>query len=157
MPTAAAQAEEQSEQPRVEELPAAQGVAEKPAGDPQAADRVESSDAVARGKFVLVPDAVEAEPAPCQGAGPAPGQGAGPALGPEPEEGDDDNVLEEILGHPQDGRQHVYVSRLRNDQWVLHEEIPEVEETRRVELAAKRLVTEVKVSYTPSSDHVCRF
>ena len=51
--------------------------------------------------------------------------------------------MEEVLGHPQDKRQHVYVSRWRNDQWVVHEEIPEVEETKKVERAAKRLVTEV--------------
>ena len=46
---------------------------------------------------------------------------------------------------PRDKRQHVYVSRWRNDEWVMHEEIPEVEETLRVEWAAKRLVTEVQV------------
>ena len=53
--------------------------------------------------------------------------------------------VEEVLGHPQDKRQHVYVSRWRNDEWVMHEEIPEVEETLRVERAAKRLVIEVQV------------
>jgi hypothetical protein len=35
------------------------------------------------------------------------------------------------------------VSRWRNDQWVVHEEIPEVEETLKVERVVKRLVTEV--------------
>ena len=55
--------------------------------------------------------------------------------------------MEEVLGRPQDKRQHVYVSRWRNDQWVVHEEILEVEETKKVERAAKRLVTEVQVSF----------
>ena len=49
------------------------------------------------------------------------------------------------MGRPQDRRQHVYVSRWQNDEWVMHEEIPEVEETLRVERAAKRLVIEVQV------------
>ena len=70
---------------------------------------------------------------------------AGPALGPK-EEPEEDEV-EEVLGHPQDNRQHVYVSRWRNDQWVVHEEIPEVEETKKVERATKRLVTEVQVIF----------
>jgi hypothetical protein len=70
---------------------------------------------------------------------------AGPAPGPE-EEPEEDEV-EEVLGHPQDERQHVYVSRWQNDQWVIHEEIPEVKETKKVERAAKRLVTEVQVSF----------
>ena len=70
---------------------------------------------------------------------------ARPAPGPE-EEPEKDEV-EEVLGHPQDKRQHVYVSRWRNDQWVVHEEIPKVEETKKVERAAKRLVTEVQVSF----------
>ena len=58
------------------------------------------------------------------------------------EEAEEDEV-EEVLGRPQDRRQHVYVSRWRNDQWVVHEEIPEIEETMKVERAAKRLVMEV--------------
>ena len=70
---------------------------------------------------------------------------AGPALGLE-EEPEEDEV-EEVLGHPQDKRQHVYVSRWWNDQWVIHEEIPEVEETKKVERVAKRLVMEVQVSF----------
>ena len=70
---------------------------------------------------------------------------AGPAPGPE-EEPEEDEV-EEVLGHPQDKRLHVYVSRWRNNQWVVHEEIPEVEETAKVERAAKRLVTEVQVYF----------
>jgi len=64
---------------------------------------------------------------------------------PPPEQEAEEDEVEEILGHPQDKRQHVYVSRWRNDEWVMHEEIPEVEETLRVERAAKRLVTEVQV------------
>ena len=39
------------------------------------------------------------------------------------------------------------VSHWRNDQWVIHEEIPEVEETKKVERATKRLVTEVQVIF----------
>ena len=70
---------------------------------------------------------------------------AGPAPGPK-EEPEEDEV-EEVLGHPQDKRQHVYVSRWWNDQWVIHEEILEVEETKKVEWVAKRLVTEVQVSF----------
>jgi hypothetical protein len=46
---------------------------------------------------------------------------------------------------PKIGDKHVYVSRYRNDEWVMHEEILEIEETLRVERAAKRLVTEVQV------------
>ena len=83
------------------------------------------TDAASRGKAVVITDAAD--------AGPAPG------LEEEPEE----DKVEEVLGHPQDKRQHVYVSYWRNDQWVIHEEIPEVEETKKVERAAKRLVTEV--------------
>jgi hypothetical protein len=64
---------------------------------------------------------------------------------PPPEQEAEEDEMEEILGRPQDRRQHVYVSRYRNDEWVMHEEIPEIEETLRVEQAAKRLVTEVQV------------
>ena len=70
---------------------------------------------------------------------------AGPA--PRSEEEPKEDEVEEVLGRPQDKRQHVYVSRWRNDKWVVHEEIPEVEETKRVERAAKRLVTEVQVRF----------
>ena len=66
---------------------------------------------------------------------------SGPA--PIPEEEPEEDEVEEVLGRLQDKRQHVYVSHWRNDQWVVHEEIPEVKETKRVERAAKRLVTEV--------------
>jgi hypothetical protein len=55
--------------------------------------------------------------------------------------------VEEVLGHPQDKRQHVYVSCWWNDQWVIHEEVSKVEETKKVEQAAKRLVMEVQVSF----------
>jgi hypothetical protein len=41
----------------------------------------------------------------------------------------DDDVIEEIQGHPQDGRQHVYVYRGRGDHYVCHEEISIDEET----------------------------
>ena len=70
---------------------------------------------------------------------------AGPA--PRPKEEPEKDEVEEVLGHPQDKRQHVYVSHWRNDQWVVHEEIPEVEETKKVERAVKRLVIEVQVSF----------
>ena len=52
---------------------------------------------------------------------------------PIPEEEVEEDEVEEVLGHPQDKRQHIYVSRWRNNQWVVHEEIPEVEETMKVE------------------------
>jgi hypothetical protein len=57
-----------------------------------------------------------------------------------------DDEVEEIQGHPRDGRQHVYVWRQRGDHWAGHEELAETEEAARVERAAKRLVDEVKVS-----------
>ena len=85
------------------------------------------ADATARGKAIVVVETTNSRPAP-----------------PLEQEAKEDKV-EEILGHPQDKRQHVYVSRRRNDEWVMHEEIPEVEETLKVERAAKRLVTEVQV------------
>ena len=62
---------------------------------------------------------------------------------PRPEDEPKEDEVEEVLGRPQDKRQHVYVSRWQNDQWVVHEEIPEVKETKKVERAAKRLVTKV--------------
>jgi hypothetical protein len=49
----------------------------------------------------------------------------------------DDDVVEEIQGHPQDGRQHVYVYRRCGDHYVCQEEISIDEETQRVERAAK--------------------
>ena len=83
------------------------------------------TDAETHGKALVITDAAD--------AGPAPG----------PEEEPEEDKVEEVLGHLQDKRQHVYVSCWRNDQWVVHEEIPEVEETKKVERATKRLVTEV--------------
>ena len=83
------------------------------------------ADDTARGKAIVIAKAANSGPAPV------------------PEEEAEENEVEEVLGHPQDIRQHVYVSRWGNDQWVIHEEIPEVEETMKVERAAKRLVTEV--------------
>jgi len=85
------------------------------------------ADATARGKALVVVESAD------------------PGPGPPPEREAEEDEVEEILGRPQDRRQHVYVSRYRNDEWVMHEEIPEVEETLRVERAAKRLVTEVQV------------
>ena len=85
------------------------------------------ADATARGKALVVVESAD------------------PGPGPPPEQEAEEDEVEEILGRPQDRRQHVYVSRYRNDEWVMHEEIPEVEETLRVERAAKRLVTEVQV------------
>ena len=60
--------------------------------------------------------------------------------------------MEEVLGRPQDKRQHVYVSHWQNDQWVVHEEIPEVKETMKVERAAKRLVMKVQVCIASPPD-----
>jgi len=57
-----------------------------------------------------------------------------------------DDEVEEIQGHPRDGRQHVYVWRQRSDHWAGHEELAEIVEAARVERAAKWLVDEVKVS-----------
>ena len=91
-------------------------------------------DAVARGKAIAITEAANA--------------GAAPRLEEEPEE----DEVEEVLGRPQDKRQHVYVSRWWNDQWVVHEEIPEVEETKKVERVAKRLVTEVQVGFASPPD-----
>jgi len=85
------------------------------------------ADATARGKALVVVESADSRPAP------------------PPEQEAEEEEVEEVLGRPQDRRQHVYVSRYRNDGWVMHEEIPEVEETLRVERAAKRLVTEVQV------------
>ena len=85
------------------------------------------ADVMARGKAMVVVESTDSRPAP------------------PPEQEAEEEEVEEVLGHPQDRRQHVYVSRYRNDEWVMHEEIPEVKETLRVERAAKRLVTEVQV------------
>ena len=85
------------------------------------------ANATAHGKALVVMESADSRPAP-----------------PPKQEAKEEEV-EEVLGRPQDRRQHVYVSRYRNDEWVMHEEIPEVEETLRVERAAKRLVTEVQV------------
>ena len=82
-------------------------------------------DATARGKAIVIAEAANSGPAPI------------------PKEEAKEDEVEEVLGRPLDRRQHVYVSRWRNDQWVIHEEIPEVEETMKVERAVKRLVTEV--------------
>ena len=85
------------------------------------------ADATARGKTLVVVESANSRPAP------------------PPEQEAEEEEVEEVLGRPQDRRQHVYVSCYRNDEWVMHEEIPEVKETLRVERAAKRLVTEVQV------------
>ena len=83
------------------------------------------ADAMARGKAIVIAETTNSRPAPL------------------PEQEAEEDEVEEVLGRPQDKRQHVYVSRWRNDEWVMHEEIPEVEETLKVERAAKHLVTEV--------------
>ena len=85
------------------------------------------ADATAHGKAIVIAETTNSRPAPL------------------PEQEAEEDKVEEILGHPQDKRQHVYVSRWRNDEWVMHEEILEVEETLKVERATKRLVTEVQV------------
>ena len=84
------------------------------------------ADATACRKALVVVESADSRPAP-----------------PPKQEGEEEEV-EEVLGRLQDRPQHVYVSRYRNDEWVMHEEILEVEETLRVERAAKRLVTEVQ-------------
>jgi uncharacterized protein YbaR (Trm112 family) len=56
---------------------------------------------------------------------------------------EDDDILEEIKGHPKYRRQHVYVCRQRGNHFICHEEIPMADEMRKVELAAKRLIAEV--------------
>ena len=84
-------------------------------------------DATARGKAIVIAETANSRPAPL------------------PEREAEEDEVEEVLGHPRDKRQHVYVSRWRNDEWVMHEEILEVQETLRVERVAKRLVTEVQV------------
>jgi hypothetical protein len=45
-------------------------------------------------------------------------------------ESKDDNFLEEIEGHPQDRRQHVYVCCQRGDHFICHKEIPTEDKTR---------------------------
>jgi hypothetical protein len=60
-------------------------------------------------------------------------------------ESEDDDVLEEIEGHRKDGRQHVYVCRQRGYHFICHKEIPTADETRKVELAVKRLIAKVQV------------
>ena len=86
-----------------------------------------SADATARGKAIVIAEAANSR------------------LAPLPKQEDEEDEVEEVLGRPQDKRQHVYVSRWRNDQWVVHEEILEIEETMKVERAVKHLVTEVQV------------
>jgi hypothetical protein len=49
----------------------------------------------------------------------------------------DDDIIEEIQGHPQDGHQHVYIYRERGDHYVCHEEISIDEEMERVERATR--------------------
>ena len=69
------------------------------------------TDAMAHGKAIVVAETTNSRPVP-----------------PPEQEAKEDEV-EEVLGRPQDRRQHVYVSRWQNDEWVMHEEILEVEET----------------------------
>jgi hypothetical protein len=57
----------------------------------------------------------------------------------------DDDIVEEIQGHPQDGRQHVYICHRRGDHYVCHEEISIDKEMERVEQAARQLIKEVQV------------
>ena len=91
-------------------------------------------DAAARGKAIVIAEAADA------------------GLAPRHEEEPEEDEVEEVLGHPQDKQQHVYVSHWRNDQWVVHEEISEIQETKKVERAAKQLVTEVQVSFASPPD-----
>jgi hypothetical protein len=66
----------------------------------------------------------------------------------------DDDVVEEIQGHPQDGWQHMYVCREHGDHYVCHKEISIDEEMERVERVARRLIREVQVSVL--LDKCCR-
>ena len=54
-------------------------------------------DVAARGKAIVIAEAANSGPAPI------------------PEEEPEEDEVEEVLGHPQDKRQHVYMSRWRND------------------------------------------
>ena len=80
------------------------------------------------------------------------GQGVGAAgtsktsARPETTPKSDDDVVEETQGHPQGSHQQIYVKRWREDHWVYHEEVSEIEEAERVKRAAKRLVAEVDVT-----------
>jgi hypothetical protein len=55
----------------------------------------------------------------------------------------DDDIIEEIQGHPQHGCQHVYVCHVHGDHYIYHEEISIDKETQRVERASQRLIREV--------------
>ena len=59
-------------------------------------------DATARGKAIVIAEATNS------------------GLAPLPEEEVEEDEVEEVLGRPQDKRQHVYVSCWRNNQWVMH-------------------------------------
>jgi hypothetical protein len=87
-------------------------------------------DTVARGKAAVMSSITELNPEQKQ---------AGAKQAAE----SNDDVVEEIQGHPQDGRQHVYVCHGCGDHYVSHEEISIDEETQRVERAAKWFIREV--------------
>ena len=55
------------------------------------------ANATARGKAIVIAEAANSGPAPL------------------PEEEAEEDEVEEVLGRPQDRRQHVYVSRWQND------------------------------------------
>ena len=63
------------------------------------------ADAMARGKAIVVVETADSRPVP-----------------PPEQEAEEDEV-EEILGRPQDKRQHVYVSRWWNDEWVYMQDL----------------------------------
>jgi hypothetical protein len=100
-------------------------------------------DAAARGKMAMGPSTVE------------PNQEQGRTSIDQAAESNDDDVVEDIQGHPQDGWQHVYIYHKRGHHYVCHEEISIDEETERVERAARRLIREVQVS-TTSRNHCYR-
>ena len=99
----------------------AEGDTSAPSGPDQAKEQQPEvaqstlADATVRGKAIVVAETTNSRQAPL------------------PKQEAEEDKVEEVLGRPQDKRQHVYVSRWRNDQWVMHEEIPEVEETMKVE------------------------
>jgi len=103
---------------------------------------------VGEGKVPTPPRAGASSPvgSPCLDQGPVmPTTAAGGSAADEEPQAPSDDDVEEVQGHPRDGRQHVYVWRQRRDHFIGHEELAETEEAARVERATKRLVDEVKV------------
>ena len=144
----------------VEQPALATSQANTPAGDEEAArvpppssaaeeDRVPTPPPAEQRRVPTPPRAGVSSPvnSPGRDQGPVmPATAAGGTTEGEKTQTASDDEVEEIKGHLQDGRQHVYVWRQRRDHFIGHEELAETEEAARVERAAKRLVDEVKVS-----------